>query len=65
MKQEEINKKKQEMYTLIKQANEVLDEIRKICQHPITFVGDYQSRIGHIQEAEICSDCGEFIKYTN
>lgn len=63
MKQEEIKQECEKMYAQIKQAEERLKEVREICKHAQTFEGNYSWRIGAIQLADICSDCGSLIKY--
>lgn len=61
MKQEEIKQECEKMYAQIKQAEELLKEVRAICKHPNTFEGNYSWRIGALQQADICSDCGSLI----
>ena len=63
MKNEEIKKECEQMYAQIKSSEERLKELRKICQHEKTFVGNYSWRIGAIQTADICEYCGELIRY--
>ena len=63
MQQIEIKQECEKMYAQIKQAEERLKEMREICKHPNTFEGNYSWRIGVIQKAKICSDCGSLIKY--
>lgn len=63
MNQEEIKQECEKMLAQIEQANKRLTEVRSICKHPNTFEGTYSWRIGSMDLAEICSDCGEFIKY--
>jgi hypothetical protein len=63
MTNEEISLEKEKMFEQIKVAQERLAEIRKICKHEKTFEGNYSWRVGSYQLAEICSYCGEFIKY--
>lgn len=62
MTQEEIKKRCEEMYLQIHNTEEFLKEIRANCKHPNTFEGNYSWRVGNIQPAEICSDCGSLIK---
>jgi ribosomal protein S27E len=61
MKPEEIKAEKERCYKQIKEAENRLAEIRKICKHENTFVGDYQWAVGHICQAVICEYCGEVI----
>lgn len=63
MTPEEIKQECEKMYSQIKNAEEKLKEIRGICKHETTYEGNYSWRIGSISVAEICSDCGELIKY--
>lgn len=63
MKQEEIKQECEKMYAQIKQADQRLKEVREICKHLYTFEGNYSWRIGVMQLAEICCDCGSLIKY--
>ena len=63
MKNEEIKIECEKMYAQIKQSEERLKELRAICKHENKFQGNYSCRIGAMVLAEICSDCGEFIKY--
>lgn len=63
MDQEEIKKECERMYAQIKNCEDRLKTVRNICKHPNTFEGNYSWRIGVIQPAEICSDCGQLIKY--
>ena len=57
----EINIKDQveELYDIIKDANDKLEEIRKVCPHTNTEIVEYQFRVGHIGKALICSACGK------
>lgn len=50
-------------YAKIKEAEERLKTLRLLCTHENTFEGNYSWRVGNIQVAEMCSDCGELIKY--
>jgi hypothetical protein len=63
MEQSEIKQECEEMYAQINSAQKRLMELRVICKHPNTFEGNYSYRIGVIQLAEICSDCGSVIEY--
>jgi predicted TIM-barrel fold metal-dependent hydrolase len=65
MKSEDIKKECEENFNKIKEANDRLAELRKICKHTNRFIGNYSWRPGAIEEAMICSDCGELIKYLN
>jgi hypothetical protein len=57
----EIKKECDSLYKIIKDAKNRLDEIRKSCTHENTFMGKYSWRVGCINDAKICSDCGEVI----
>lgn len=50
------------LYKIIEYANLKLTEIRNNCKHENTFEGLYSWRVGCIDPATICSDCGELIK---
>lgn len=38
--------------------------IRRECSHKSTEIKNYSWRVGTYQEAYLCADCDEFIKYT-
>jgi methyl coenzyme M reductase subunit D len=63
MTNEEIKIECEKMYLQIKEAEDRLAEIRKICKHENTFEGNYSWRPGAMFLAEICSDCKELVKY--
>jgi hypothetical protein len=63
MTNKEIKTETENCYKTIKQAEDRLTEIRAICPHEKTFIGNYMWRVGHIQQAHICKYCGQFIKY--
>ncbi len=63
MTQEKIKQDCQEMYDNIRRAEACLKKIREVCKHPNTSESNYSYRVGNIQPAEVCSDCGQFIKY--
>jgi len=63
MNKETILKEKEKCFEQIEQCNKRLEEIRKVCKHEETFEGNYSWRVGNIQLAEICSYCGELIKF--
>lgn len=58
MTNKEIKTKCGELYAEIKSAEDRLAEIRKICPHTETFIGNYEWASGHIMRAYICSACG-------
>lgn len=47
----------------IKDCNDLIESTQKSCTHPRTFEGLYSWRVGAVDNALICSDCGKFIKY--
>lgn len=63
MKQEEIKQECELMYSQIKNAEERLKELRKICKCENTFEGTWSWRVANYQPAIICSDCGNLVKY--
>jgi hypothetical protein len=65
MTQQEIKENCTTAYADIKAADEMLEAMRGICKHPETFEGDYSWRIGCIDKATICSDCGAVINFAN
>lgn len=62
MSSEEIKSECEFQYAQIKNAEERLKELRAICKHENTFGGNWSWRIGSIEPATICSDCGSLIK---
>lgn len=54
-----IKEEVEKIYTTIKEANQKLEEIRKVCPHINTEIVNYQFRVGNISKALICSDCGK------
>jgi hypothetical protein len=62
MNQEHIKRECELIYQTIKNSNDRLTEIRKNCKHPNQFNGIYSWRPGAMDDAIICSDCGELIK---
>lgn len=60
---ENIKRECEDLYAKIKAAETRLAELRKICPHEQTFEGDYSDRIGSNAKAEICTYCGELIKF--
>lgn len=62
MTQKEIKENCDKAYADIQTAKNMLKEMRKICLHPNTFYGKYSYRIGALNDATICSDCGDVIK---
>lgn len=62
MTQEEIKQEVETHYLAIKTAEERIKELRTLCHHPNTKNGLYSYRVGVVDEALICSDCGNVIK---
>jgi len=63
MTNDEIKKETNNLYAIIKTAEERLAELKIICPHEKTFIGNYSYRIGNILRAEICEYCGKPIKF--
>jgi len=63
MTQSEIKQEKDRLCDKIRRAEERLNELKVQCSHPHTFEGNYSWRIGVIQKANICSDCGSLVNY--
>lgn len=59
MTNQEIKDDCSTQFAKIKQAEERLEELRKICPHENTFEGNYSWRIGSIVVATICCYCGK------
>ena len=52
----------QELYAIIKEAQEELEDIRTNCKHLSIFLGNYTySDASRIQTGYICNDCGDFL----
>lgn len=59
----EIKLEATEMYLIIQETEKRLADLRLICKHENKFEGNYSYRVGNIQPAIICDDCGELINY--
>lgn len=57
----DIKKECDGLYKIIEDSQNRLAEIRKACLHHNIFIGKYSWRIGCMDDAKICSDCGEVI----
>lgn len=57
MTNEEIKNECELQFAQIKNAEERLKELRSICKHEETFVGNYSWRPGAVNAAEICTFC--------
>lgn len=62
MSNEDIKKSVEECFEQIKSAESKLVELRKICPHEQTFIGDWSYGAGRIVKAKICSNCFCFIE---
>ena len=58
----DIKKECELMYSQIKNAENRLKELREICEHEDTDIGNYSYRIGVMEQAEICNACGIVIR---
>ena len=58
----DIKKECELMYSQIKNAENRLKELREICEHEDTDIGNYSYRIGVVEQAEICNSCGIVIR---
>lgn len=61
MTPKEIKEECNLLYKQIQYCNERLNIIRADCKHEKTFEGLYEWRVGSINPATICEDCGECI----
>lgn len=61
---EEIKKECEENYQKIKKSQERLSELRDICKHEKTELGNYSWRVGTYHLADICIYCGKPIKFS-
>ena len=52
----------EELYGIIKKAEEELSSIRDSCKHPDQLLGNYSWRPGSFIYGYICKDCGKYIK---
>lgn len=62
MTNEQIKNEVDQMYAQIKDAQERLYKLRNLCNHEETAEGAYSYRVGVIQTAEICKNCGEVVR---
>lgn len=53
----------EKMYTIIEKSQKRLKELRNLCKHEKVIEGNYSYRVGVLQKALYCDDCGEVIKY--
>ena len=58
----DIKKECEIMYLQLKNAENRLKELREICEHEDTDIGNYSYRIGVVEQAEICNSCGFVIR---
>jgi len=60
-----MNQRIEELYKIIKDANEELKSIQKECSHDNTGEYNYiQGRPGNIVVAEMCEECRKYIRDT-
>lgn len=52
-----------ELSEIIQAATKEMEEIRKICEHKQFHECNYSWRIGCIEVANVCDDCGEYLGY--
>ena len=57
MTNEEIKMQCEQLYEIIKNAEDRLASLRKYCKHEETFKGTYSWRPGAMETAMICSFC--------
>ena len=57
-----IKDRVEELYKVIKYAEDELKEIRSYCPHKNISMGLYQWRVGSIAEELICDDCGKVLE---
>lgn len=62
MTNEEIKSECEINYAKIIKAEKRLSELRGICKHDHTFVGNYSFRVGNIVTADICSYCNYCVR---
>ncbi len=62
---EEIKQQCEALYRQIKDAEDRLKELRKSCEHEITFEDLYSWRAGSVVMTTICSYCGTPLNQTN
>ena len=49
------------LYKIIKNSQDRLEQLREICKHEETHIGNYSWRVGSVENAEICNICGKKI----
>ena len=65
MTSEQIKKDCEMVRGMIKICQDRLEDLQSKCKHENTFEGNYSWRIGSIDPAIICSDCGKLIEIKN
>ena len=65
MTNQEIKDECESLFKKIKNSQDRLAEIRKICKHEHTFLGTWSWRVGCYNEANICSYCGNLVSYVD
>lgn len=62
MTSEEIKQRRDELFNQIESAEQGLKELREICPHEHIIDTNWSWRIGCIEPAEVCDDCGKLIR---
>ena len=60
-----IREECESIYAQIKTAENRLKELRGICKHEDTFIGNYSYRLGVIDKVRICEYCGSVMPSNN
>jgi hypothetical protein len=63
MSNKEIKEEIDQLEKQIEKERNRIIELRNICTHENTLEGLYSWRVGVVDKAIICSDCGQFIKF--
>lgn len=62
MNSQEIKQRRDELLLQIESAEKALKELRDSCPHENIIDTNWSWRIGCIDPAEVCDDCGKLIK---
>lgn len=65
MTNEEIKIQCEQLYEIIKNAEDRLASLRKYCKHEETFDGNYSWRPGAMEMAKICKFCNTPVEFPN
>jgi len=61
-----MNPRIQELFDIIKRAQDELEEIRSTCSHPAFHKGLWSwDRPGNVVVAKICSECNDYLESVN